>query len=180
MQNEQNQGYWNPTETTEISGPTQAEAHAEGPVTWQASEYIHKEKSGLWFLALVVVAVLLFILDVFFVKSWTFGALIIIMTMAVFVLGRRAPRTLHYSLSAQGLTVDDKHFSLHDFRAFGIVEEEALYSARLIPNRRFMPLVTVYFPEELGEQIVDTLGSMLPMEHLELDFMDRLTERIRF
>ncbi len=152
----------------------------ETPISWQASEYIQHDKAGGWFLALLGVAAVLLLVDIFLVKSWTFGALIVVMTIGVFVLARRSPRTLNYTLSSQSLQIDDKHFSMHDFRAFGVLQEDAIYSVQLIPIKRFMPAVNVYFPPEYGEKIVDIFGSVLPMEHLEPDFIDRLTRKIRF
>lgn len=150
------------------------------PISWQASEFIHHEKDGMWFLALLAVAAVLLALDIFVVKSWTFGVLIVVMAVAAVIVGKRPPRTLNYSLSNQGLRIDEKSFSFHDFRAFGIVQEGALYSIRLIPNKRFMPMVSLYFPAEQGEQIVDLIGSVLPMEHIERDSIDKIVEKIRF
>lgn len=163
-----------PTDLQETSLPV------PGPISWQASEFIHHEKDGTWFVALMGVALVLLLVDFFFVKSWTFGALIIVMAIAAIVVGKRPPRTLTYILSLQGVKIDEKLFSFHDFRAFGVVQEEAFYSVRLVPNKRFMPMVSIYFPPEHGEQIVDMLGSMLPMETIELDMIDKLTEKIRF
>ena len=149
-------------------------------ISWQASEFIHHEKDGSWFLALLAVATVLLVVDIFVVKSWTFGILIVVMAFAAVVVGKRPPRTLNYSLSNQGLQIDQKSFSFHDFRAFGIIQEGALYSIRLIPNKRFMPMVSLYFPSEQGEQIVDLVGSVLPMEHIERDPIDKIVEKIRF
>ena len=190
MQPQQEQNYWQPASgqdpasvpSTEPATPDDAIAAGDDVevLTWEASEFVHHEKSGMWFLALIAVAAVLLTFDYFVVQSWTFGILIVVMTLAAGVITRRPPRTLSYSLSAQGIHVDQKFFSFHDFRAFGIVQENAFYSVRLIPNRRFMPMVSVFFPTELGERIVDVLGETLPMEHIERDPIDKLVEKIRF
>ena len=53
------------------------------------------------------------------------------------------------------------------------------YSIMLIPTKRFATGVSVYFPEELGERIIDLLGQRLPMENLKLDAIDILVRKLR-
>lgn len=190
MQPQQEQNYWQNGATVPedipVAGDSQptdgldSRSDAAQTITWQASEFIHHEKGGSWFFALLATAAVLLALDIFVVKSWTFGALIVVMAIAAVVVGKRPPRILDYYLSQQGIQIDDKSFSFHDFRAFGVVQEEAFYSIRLIPNKRFMPMVSLYFPAEQGEQIVDLIGSLLPMEHIERDLIDKIVEKIRF
>lgn len=171
--------------TNEIAPQTaapavQASAPQEAPLSWQASEFVHHEKDGMWFLALLGVTVALLLVDVFLVQSWTFGALIIVMAIAVMVIAKRPPRIITYTLTAQGIRIDEKQFHFQDFRAFGVVQENAFYSIRLVPNKRFMPMVSVFFPPEDGEEIVDAFGHALPMENIERDTIDKLVEKIRF
>jgi hypothetical protein len=192
MQPQQDQNYWQPSDDAPLDntqetvatyapeGEDSAQPEKLAPISWQASEFIHHEKNTMWFVALVAVATALLLLDIFLIKSWTFGALIVVMAVSAAVVARRPPRVIDYSLSLQGVRIDDKLFSFHDFRAFGVVQEGAFYSIRLVPNKRFMPMVSVYFPSEQGEQIVDMIGSMLPMENIERDAIDKLVEKIRF
>lgn len=149
------------------------------PIAWQASEYIHHEKQTMWFVGLIGVSLLLLV-TAFVIQSWSFAVLVVVMSIAVSFMALRPPRAMNYQLTAQGLQVNEKHFSYHDFRSFGIINEGALYSVLLTPNKRFMPQVTMYFPPELGEQIVDLLGAMLPMEEVELDPLDKLVRKLRF
>lgn len=184
MQPQQEQNLWQAdipqtSEAPEALDPSQT-AVLDQPLIWQASEFVHHEKNGSWFLALVGIALVLLLIDIFLVKSWTFGVLIVTMTIAAGVVAQRPPRVIDYSLSLQGIRIGEKLFSFHDFRAFGVVQENAFYSIRLIPNKRFMPMVSVFFPTEMGEHIVDVFGAMLPMQHLELDPIDKLVEKLHF
>lgn len=193
MQPQGEQNYWQAPETTEqVSEPSQfagydltdEPAHAGepqmSPVSWQASEYIHHEKGVSWFVALLVGAAVLIGVAFFLIRSLTFAILICVMTAAAIVYARRPPRLLNYSLTAQGLQIDDNHYSYHDFRGFAVVQDGPLPSIVLLPVKRFMPAVTVYFPSENGEAIVDMFGSVLPMEHRKLDFVDNLVRKLRF
>jgi hypothetical protein len=48
-----------------------------------------------------------------------------------------------------------------------------------MPRKRFSPAVTVYFPKEKGEEIVDVFGARLPMEEVKLDLIDKIVRKLR-
>lgn len=176
------QDYWQNEDESLSAQPaevTQQAVQSES-LSWQASEAIHHEKHMLWFVGLLAATVFLLAVSIFLIRSWTFAVLIVVMAITVGVLGSRPPRVNSYQLNSQSLQVNDKTFSLHDFRAFGVLQDGPLYSVVLIPHKRFMPSVNVYFPAESGEQIVDIFGASLPMEHVEPDVIDRLSRKLRF
>jgi hypothetical protein len=184
----QQQGFYRPSQP---SSPFQMGVDDEGAavqaqsydkndsITWEASEYIHRSKDLIWVLgfgAIVLVGVGVSI----WLQAWTFTALVVAMAIAMGVFAFRPPKVKHYTLTHQGLNVDGKMYNLTDFRAFGVLAEEAFYSALLIPVKRFMPAVTMYFAQEDGEKIVDILGSHLPLEDIQADPIDVLMRRLHF
>lgn len=155
------------------------ETDQDQPVTWSAQEYFHLEKNFWWFLAFVAVVLGLIALDIFLMKSYTFSALVIVMAIAVVIYIRRPPKTLTYALSnSQGLYVGEILHNFDEFKAFGVIKDGDHHSIMLIPTKRFSPGVSVYFPEEVGEKIVDILGNHLPMEDLKLDAIDVLIRKL--
>lgn len=169
-----------PPQTTDDVISRLSEAREQGVLEWTASEYVEHEKSNTWFVWLGVIALALLILAVFVIKEYTFAALIVVMTVSIVVWARRPAMEMHYQLSADMIAVNDKQFMLHGFRAFGVLQEGAIYYAVLLPIKRFSPGVNVYFPHKLGEQIVDVFGATLPMEDIKPDFIDKLTNRLNF
>lgn len=192
MNPDQGDSYWQPNQddpslSEQSQAPVQAEVESESeadnfdqPLSWQASEYVQHDKAFMWYAALALITVVLLLVSIFLVRSWTFALLIVVMAVSIVALGARPPRVMSYSLSSQGFMVNEKAFTYHDFRAFGVLQDGPLASVMLIPNKRFMPAVHVYFPPEQGEQIVDVFGSFLPMQHVEADLVDKLAQRIRF
>lgn len=191
MQPNTGQNYWQPTEDdTNIVPPSQnapqvpqnnQQLDIDPPfetVNWEASESISHERDGLWFIGLIATVAILVIISVW-LQLWTFTALIIVMAIALAVYLRRAPRTLRYSLSYNGLHVDQQFHGFDEFRSFGILQEGDLFSVMLMPTKRFGQSLTIYFSEGEGEKIVDILGSYLPMEDLHLDLMDGILRRLR-
>lgn len=149
------------------------------PVHWQAQEYIHHEKTMLWFIIFGVVVVGLIAVAIWVMQSITFAILVPVMAVALVVYSRRPPRVLNYTLSRQGLHINDRLYPFSQFKGFGVIHDGKEYSVMLLPVKRFMPGVSVYFPEEAGEAIVDMLGVRLPMQQLRLDPIDILIHKLR-
>jgi hypothetical protein len=152
---------------------------SDEPVTWVAKEYIHQEKGTLWFTIFAIVLAVLLAVSIFLMNSWSFAVLLAVIAVVVVVYSRRPPRELTYSLTDEGLTVDQTLHPFDGFKSFGVIRDGEEYSVMLIPTRRFQPGTTVYFPEEAGEDIVDILGSRLPMRDLHLDVVDRVVRLLR-
>lgn len=152
---------------------------ADQPVHWQATEYIERGKNTLWFVMFGVVIIVLMAIAIFLMSSLTFAILVPVMAVALIVYIRRPPRVLNYTLSRQGLHINDRLYSFSEFKGFGVIHDGEEYSVMLIPIKRFHQGVSVYFPEESGEAIVDMLGARLPMQELHLDLVDVILRRLR-
>jgi len=160
--------------------PVVEDAPDNPPITWSAQEYMHIDKGVGWFVLFALVVLGLVAIDVFFLKSWTFSLLVIVMAVAIIIYVRRPPRVLTYALSpAQGLYVGERLYHFDEFRAFGLIKDGEHHSIMLIPRKRFAPGVSVFFPEEAGERIVDILNQRLPIEELKLDVVDLLIRKLR-
>lgn len=151
----------------------------EQPVRWQATEYIQREKNGLWFVAFIAITLALMAMAIFLIQSWTFAILIPVMATALLTYTHRPPRLINYTLSRKGLHVNDHLYSFAEFKAFGVIRDAGEYSIMLVPIKRFRPGVSVYFPEEVGEALVDMLGARLPMRDLHLDIVDKIIRKLR-
>ncbi len=102
------------------------------------------------------------------------------MAAALLVLSRRPPTEIDYTLSpGQGIYVGQVLHEFEEFKSFGVINDHGNNFVKLIPVKRFGLGVSVYFPVELGEQIVDILGSVLPMEDLKLDVFDAVVRKLR-
>lgn len=149
------------------------------PLHWQGTEYVHQDRGTLWFTMFAVIIVSLMIISVLLLKSITFSVLIPVMAAALIIYIRRPSRTINYTLSSQGLYINDQLYSLANFKGFGVIRGNGEFSIVLIPRKRFSLGVSVYFPEEAGEAIVDILGARLPMRVMHLDVFDRIVHQLR-
>ena len=153
-------------------------AKALKDISWQAEEYIVKDRNTWWYVGLFIIGLGLCALAVF-LKWWTFLILIILSIISILVFTFRPPRKIQYTLNQDGLIEGDRLHKYDEFKAFGILKEGTHFSAILIPKKRFNLSVKVYFPENSGEAIVDNLGARLPMQEVKLDFLDKIVNFLR-
>jgi len=152
----------------------------DAPVHWSANEYTNDDKNSLWFVIFAIVVLALIAVDFLLLKSYTFSVLVIVMAIAVIVFATRPPRQINYTLSgAQGLYIGEKLYHFSEFKSFGLIQDHNQHSIMLMPTKRFSLSVSVYFPEEAGERIIDILGARLPMENLKLDIIDIIVKKLR-
>ncbi|MFZ1301252.1 MAG: hypothetical protein WAQ27_01575, partial [Candidatus Microsaccharimonas sp.] len=93
-------------ETTQTSEET-VDAGNDVLLRWQATEYIHHERTALWYVILGVVVVAFIALALLVFHSITFAILIPVMLVALVVYIRRPPSLLNYILSRKGLHIND-------------------------------------------------------------------------
>ncbi len=150
------------------------------PVNWSASEFIDHEKKSSWYLGLAGLTVLA-VAIIYLITQDIITAVVIFIAAVLFgVTAKRRPRTLDYKIDNIGVIIDGKHFPYGVFKSFSVFAEGAFNSIQLMPLKRFMPPISLYFPPENEEQIVTTLGSYLPHEVKSFDPIDRLMRRVRF
>ena len=148
------------------------------PVRWQATEYVHRERDMVWYIVFGLVTIGLIGVALFIINSRSFAVLIPVMAVALFVYTRRPPRVLDYTLSSHGLHINDQLFPFGEFKAFSLLQGFEQHSIILVPNKRFKPAITINFPEEVGEAIVDMLAARLPMREMQPDVVDKIIRKL--
>jgi hypothetical protein len=182
----QQQGFYHPNQPSEfhddgVDGamPPAPQYDEDEQVAWEASEYIHRAKDARWAIVLGIIVVAVLGVAIW-LQEWIFATLVLVMGSAMGYFAFRPPQTKHYLLTHDGLKVDDFMYPLGDYRAFGVLSEDAFFSAMLIPTARFKPALTVYFAEKDGEKIVNILGAHMPMEEIKPDPVDIIMRRLHF
>ena len=165
---------------SEVTSPVDQAPLEDASLTWSAVEYIDIDKSPVWYILVIVIALLLVAVDVFLLKSWTFSVLVVVMAIATIIYARRPARTITYALSAaQGIYVGEQLHPFDEFKSFSLIKADGHNSIVFIPKKRFSLGVTIYFPDEAGEEIVDIIGGRLSMEERKPDIFDSLIRKLR-
>jgi hypothetical protein len=149
-------------------------------VDWSASEYVEHEKGNMWFVQFGLASV--GIIGIIFFVTRDYISIVVLSVLAVGIgyFAGRKPETLNYKLDSQGIHIGAKLYPISMFKSFAIVEEGAISSIALLPLKRFMPAISVYFAPDDEKKIVDALGAMLPQEERQQDRVDKLMHKIRF
>lgn len=159
--------------------PVVSDEASEALLSWDAAEYVHQQQTPLWFGSMALIVLAFMAVAFLVMKSITFTILIPVMAAALVVYVMRPPATNHYTLSRKGLHINDRLYSYNEFKSFGVLSQGGNHAAVLVPRKRFQLGHTVYFPEEVGEQVVDMLAQRLPMKEVNPDIIDRLLARLR-
>lgn len=157
-------------------------ANKDTIVNWDAEEYVVRERGAGWYVILIAVALAAMGLAILLMGwgAWSFLALILASVVALIVYTRRPPRVLHYSLSSKGLSEGNRLYSFANYKSFGVAkDDDGRFAIVLVPKKRFGGRVSVYFPQEHGENIVDMFGARLPMETVEPDFIDKMVKMLK-
>ena len=145
---------------------------------WEAPEYHQHARGARWYMIFALITIILMAVSIVAMHAWTFTILIAVMAVAVVMYTRRPPEVIRYTLSRKGLHINDKLFAFSQFKSFGVLTHNGLNSVVIVPRKRFQLGQTLYFPTEVGEQLVDMLASRLPMKEVEPNAIDRLLARL--
>ena len=162
------------------ASPTPKTPHADDEIRWSASEFVSHDKTTGWYIVLGIIAFV--IAGIMFAITREVFSVVVVLVLAVAlgVFGALKPRTLEYAIDGEGITVGDKHFTYDMFRSFAIIEDAPVPSIQLLPQKRFMVPITIYFAPTDADAIIDGLGQFLPFEHKKRDAVDKISSRIRF
>ncbi len=167
-------------EETNSSENETTESSSDPLVAWSASEYISHQKSAGWYIALIVASLLAAGMVLLITSDWvTFGVILVVASLFG-VFAARKPQVLDYQVYPAGIVIHGKEYHFDDFKSFAVHAEAALPSVYFMPVKRFMPGLSVYFPPDQGEKIVQTLSDYLPRDDKGPDPVDRLMKRVRF
>ncbi len=149
-------------------------------VSWTASEYIDHSKGPAWYLTLITGTILLAAGIYLITKDYFASGVVVVVGVIVGIFSTHKPKQVTYELSASGLKAGEKVYALSLFKSFALIREGALSSVNLIPIKRFMPPLSIYFDPSDEQKIIGVLGEHLPLEEGGLDAIERLSRRLRF
>lgn len=149
-------------------------------VSWTASEYIDHARGAGWYLGLILGTIALAAGVYLVTKDYFAAGVIAAVGIIVGIFSTHKPKQVQYSLSSSGLTAGEKSYPLSLFKTFALIREGALSSVNLIPIKRFMPPLSIYFDPADEQKIVTILGEHLPLAEGGLDAVERLSRRLRF
>lgn len=177
---------YNPEDDDDFATPEEKSAQKEKPadkdrvVSWTGSEFIANHKNSNWFLgffgilALIIIVIFLVTRDVVSTVSIT-----VVGTLFA-LLANRKPREISYKIDNKGINMGSKFYPFEQFKSFSLAQDGAIGYVNLMPLKRFMPDVSIYFPPEEADNIIAILSDHLSHDESEERQIDKLAKRFRF
>lgn len=172
-------------ESSEEDSPGVARADAvkaskEPSYSWEASEFVHHQKSFTWFALLFVVAVVIISLIYFLTKDIISCVVVGLGTIVISFYAAQAPKQVTYEVSTAGIKIGARFYPYLSFKSYAVIQEDAFTNIIFLPQKRFAPITSIYYDPKDEALIVDRLSQVLPMDDYKYDALDRFMRQIRF
>lgn len=182
---EASESHQNSPQDPSNSPPAINKSKAEGAqhhdsITWTASEFVMNHKTTGWYMLFTLCLGILGGIIYFITRDFLSVSVIFIAGILFIILAGRKPRQLTYVIDEQGISMGEKFYPYSLFKSFGVGHEGVIGSINLMPLKRFMPELSIYYPTEEENKIIDTLSEYLPHDQREEAGVDRLLRRMRF
>jgi uncharacterized integral membrane protein len=149
-------------------------------VSWVGSEFVANHKNTGWFMGffglLILIVAAIFILT----KDYISTISVAVVGILFAILANHKPRQLSYRIDNRGVNIGEKFYPFEQFKYFSMASDGALGYINLMPLKRFMPDVSIYFPPEERDNIVGILADHLPHREDDERQIDKLAKKFRF
>lgn len=168
------------TDVEQDSTEEQETADKDRVVSWTGSEFIANHKDSRWF-AVFFGALTLGIAAIFLITRDYISTISVALAGILFAsLANRKPRQLSYAIDNKGINIGLKFYSFDQFKYFSMAQDGAIGYINLMPLKRFMPDVSIYFPPEEADNVIDILSDHLPHHEDGERQIDKLAKKFRF
>lgn len=168
-----------PAMPEEPSPPSQAPANSTTEVSWSASEFIHHDRGASWYAGLFIIAILASGITYLITKDVATAVIFIILAGIVAGFATRKPSNIEYRVASDGIHIGQKFYAFNLFKSFSIINDGGLKSVMLVPLKRFMPPVSMYYAPDDEPTILAILGDRLPQAQAKPEAVERLARRLK-
>mgnify|MGYP000963290559 CR=1 FL=1 len=156
------------------------------PIIWEEYHYVHFEKSTDWKWSVGIVSAT-FAIVAFLVGSLTFGFLILVSTLVLFIHALQPPHLLRFEINQTGIRVDQEKWDFNQLRSFWIEDnrEHHIHSRILFKTNGILStLLVLPLPLETDqidiEDLREELSKVLPEVRTHETLFQRVLEYFGF
>lgn len=149
-------------------------------ITWQAPEYTQYKKTSDWYWVVGILTMGLFAVALIF-RNFLFAGFSLLAGFTIALYGARPARTVSFSLSSEGVRIENRLYPYESLRSFWIfynpssIKEISIESQKII-----MPHIRIPIGEEDPIQIRSFLQQFLPEKRQEETLIDAAMRYFRF
>lgn len=149
------------------------------PFKWSAPEYEYFEKSADWFWAVIVISLSASV-AAFILGNFLFGVLIAVSGIAVALHGVKKPRITDFSITARGITINNKLYPYSSLDSFWIRFNPPFEKVLSIKSKKmFMPYILIPLGETDPNAAREILIKFIREKEHDESFIDFLIKILR-
>ena len=151
------------------------------PISWDAHEYVHVEKTPDWYWALGLIAVAGTVAAILF-QNLLFAVLILVMAFVLALFAKRKPEVFRFSVTQRGVRIDDTLYPYSSLEWFSIDELSPNHVPKLIlnPKHFFAPVIVIPILDVDPDEVHDFLIAFLDEEDHPEPVIHRIMEWLGF
>lgn len=146
-------------------------------ITWSAPEYTHKEQSVDFFWSIGIVTIIVCGLALWF-NNYLFAVFILVAGASLVLFTIRPPQEMSYVIQTEGLSINKDLHTWKSIKGFAIKKNKPYAKLLVQTNKYFLPVFTIPLPQELLEEVRESLTKVIPAIELEesrsMQFMEKI------
>lgn len=158
----------------------QAKPSIPAKIEWTTSEFKKYKRKKNWFILPALTALILIIIAIL-LKNFLFAILIIFAALAVYIYAQKEPRKIKFSISGEGIQIEQTIYKYEDLKSFWIFYEPPEVKELSIRSKKmFMPYIKLPLGDQNPAKIRKLLLRFLPEKKHPESIIDEWTRRIKF
>lgn len=150
------------------------------PFKWLAEEYEYFEKSSNWFWMIIIMSVALSAIS-FILDNLLFGILIFLSGVALALYGIKKPRIVEFSITSQGIKIENKLFVYSNLDSFWLHYSPPFYKLLSLKSKKtFMPHISIPLGDADPNVVREILIKFMKEKQEEEPFLENIMKKLRF
>ena len=146
---------------------------------WSAASVMANRGIG-WYLGFLFIMIAVSTGAYFLLKDVMTAGVIAFCGILIVVFGLKKPREINYSLTQDEIKINQKTYSIHDYKFFYVNKREAGGTAQLVPLKRFSPAISLNYSIKDENLVLGALSNTLPLQQQDTDVFDKMMHFIGF
>lgn len=149
-------------------------------ISWKAPEFIFYKKSVWWYILVVIIGLGLGTL--FYYLDNLLAIIAVLLTMIVLlIIGNQKPKERNYTLTQNGIIIDNKETTYTDFKSFYVTYLENTATLHLEKAKKISAPITIILFNVDESQVIEIISKNLP-ENTKIKYSggDVLSKWFRF
>ncbi len=149
------------------------------PLTWQAPEYHHYQRSTDWFWAVGIIVISVAVLAFVFHNA-LFGILILLSAGILIFFVLREPQDVNYEINTRGIVVGKELHPYLTIEAFWVETRHGEPKIIIKSKKAVMPYIIIPVHEESADDVADVLREFLEEKELTEPASHKVMEYLGF